>query len=200
VIAAGGFFDGRGLAAALGYGAAGIAMGTRFLMTEESPVPRATLERYVAVTDPAQIRVSAALDGLPQRMIDNPYLLRLEGFGPLRRTLFALRTADAWRRQSGMSFTEMMALGIKALREHDYTASQTLMAANAPFLIQRAIVDGVPDQGVLPSGQVASVIGAIEPCATLIARIVDQAAARLDALTAMRDLPGSNLTAQVGEI
>jgi len=31
VIAAGGFFDGRGLAAALAYGAAGIAMGTRFL-------------------------------------------------------------------------------------------------------------------------------------------------------------------------
>ena len=199
VIAAGGFFDGRGLAAALGYGAAGIAMGTRFLMTEESPVPRATLERYVAVTDPAQIRVSAALDGLPQRMIDNPYLLRLEGFGPLRRTLFALRTADAWRRQSGMSFAEMIALGIKALREHDYTASQTLMAANAPFLIQRAIVDGVPDQGVLPSGQVAAVIGAIEPCAALIARIVDQAVARLDALAAMRDLPGQKLTSRVGK-
>jgi NAD(P)H-dependent flavin oxidoreductase YrpB (nitropropane dioxygenase family) len=186
VIAAGGFFDGRGLAAALGYGAAGIAMGTRFLMAEESPVPRSTLERYVAVADPAQIRVSAALDGLPQRMIDNPYLLRLEAFGPLRRTLFALRAAEAWRRQSGMSFAQMLALGLKALRQHDYTASQTLMAANAPFLIQRAIVDGMPDEGVLPSGQVAAVIGAIEPCETLIARIVDEAVARLDALAALR--------------
>ena len=38
VIAAGGFFDGRGLVAALAYGAAGIAMGTRFLLTQESPV------------------------------------------------------------------------------------------------------------------------------------------------------------------
>ncbi len=36
VIAAGGFADGRGLAAALAYGAAGIAMGTRFLMTREA--------------------------------------------------------------------------------------------------------------------------------------------------------------------
>ena len=33
VIAAGGFFDGRGLVAALAYGADGIAMGTRFLLT-----------------------------------------------------------------------------------------------------------------------------------------------------------------------
>ena len=45
VVAAGGFFDGRGLAAALAYGASGIAMGTRFLMTSESPVPRAVLDR-----------------------------------------------------------------------------------------------------------------------------------------------------------
>ena len=35
MIAAGGFFDGRGLAAALSYGAAGVAMGTRFLLTSE---------------------------------------------------------------------------------------------------------------------------------------------------------------------
>ena len=38
--AAGGFNDGRGLVAALAFGAAGIAMGTRFLLTRESPVPR----------------------------------------------------------------------------------------------------------------------------------------------------------------
>ena len=42
VIAAGGFKDGRGLVAALAWGAAGIAMGTRFLLTAESPVPSVT--------------------------------------------------------------------------------------------------------------------------------------------------------------
>ena len=36
VIGAGGFFDGRGLVAALAYGAEGIAMGTRFLLTAET--------------------------------------------------------------------------------------------------------------------------------------------------------------------
>ena len=38
VIAAGGFADGRGLAAALALGAEGIAMGTRFMTTRESPL------------------------------------------------------------------------------------------------------------------------------------------------------------------
>ena len=191
VVAAGGFFDGRGLAAALGYGAAGIAMGTRFLMTAESPVPHATLQRYVAVTDPAHIRVSDALDGLPQRMIDNPYLLRLERFGRLRRTLFALRTANAWRRDSGLGTRQMLGIALKALREHGYTASQTLMAANAPFLIQRAIVAGQPDEGVLPSGQAAAMIGAIESCETLIARIAADASMRLDALAELRGVAAS---------
>ena len=53
VIAAGGFFDGRGLAAALSYGAAGVAMGTRFLLTSDSTVPDAVKQRYL----------DAALDG-----------------------------------------------------------------------------------------------------------------------------------------
>ena len=52
VVAAGGIVDGRGLAAALAYGAVGIAMGTRFLLTRESPVPGASKDRYLkAATD-----------------------------------------------------------------------------------------------------------------------------------------------------
>lgn len=39
VLAAGGIADGRGLAAALAMGADGVLMGTRFLATQESPVP-----------------------------------------------------------------------------------------------------------------------------------------------------------------
>jgi NAD(P)H-dependent flavin oxidoreductase YrpB (nitropropane dioxygenase family) len=47
VIAAGGFFDGRGLVAALAYGAAGIAMGTRFLLTADSAVGDAVKQVYL---------------------------------------------------------------------------------------------------------------------------------------------------------
>src|SRR3546814_20599597 len=49
-LGAGGFHDGRGLVAALAYGADGIAMGTRFLLTKESHVPDAVKDRYVGAS------------------------------------------------------------------------------------------------------------------------------------------------------
>lgn len=51
VVANGGFTDGRGLVAALALGADGVAMGTRFLMTRESPMPEAVKARYLAATE-----------------------------------------------------------------------------------------------------------------------------------------------------
>ncbi len=181
VVAAGGFYNGRGLAGALAYGAAGIAMGTRFLMTAESPVPRATLQKYLDAKDPSKIRASTAVDGMPQRMIDNPYLLRLESGGLLHRLFVALSSAWQWRAHTNMSIAHMLRTALKALGEGD-SAIQTMMAANAPVLIQRAMVEGRPDEGVLPSGQVASNIDALPTVAELIAGIVAEAEARLNAL------------------
>ena len=97
VVAAGGFKDGRGLVAALAWGAEGIAMGTRFLMTADSPVPQATKERYVACRNPADIIVSTAMDGMPQRMVMNEVLAELERAGPLKKLLIALRNGLAFR-------------------------------------------------------------------------------------------------------
>src|SRR5205807_2678945 len=51
VIAAGGVMDGRGLAAALALGAAGVQMGTRFLLAEEAALPSAYRERLLAAGD-----------------------------------------------------------------------------------------------------------------------------------------------------
>ena len=67
VIASGGFADGRGLAAALAYGAVGIAMGTRFLLTQESPIAPASKQRYLQTTTD-QIVLTNKVDGLPQRL------------------------------------------------------------------------------------------------------------------------------------
>ena len=50
VIASGGIADGRGLAAALALGAQAVSLGTRFLASEEAPIPRAYKEAVVAST------------------------------------------------------------------------------------------------------------------------------------------------------
>jgi NADH:quinone reductase (non-electrogenic) len=51
ILACGGFADGRGLIAALALGAEGINMGTRFLLTQESPLHPALKAHMVAATE-----------------------------------------------------------------------------------------------------------------------------------------------------
>lgn len=103
VIAAGGFYDGRGLLAALAYGASGIAMGTRFLMTSDSKVPAETLQRYLATKDAEKIAISHLVDGMPQRMIPNEYLAMLEKASPMKRLRIALGLALQWKAETGMT-------------------------------------------------------------------------------------------------
>lgn len=62
------------------------------------------------------------------------------------------------------------------------TASQAIMSANAPMIIQKAMVDGEPALGVLPSGQVAGVIDDLPSCADLVNNIVAEAQQRLSQL------------------
>jgi NAD(P)H-dependent flavin oxidoreductase YrpB (nitropropane dioxygenase family) len=175
VIAAGGFSTGRGLAAALAAGAAGIAMGTRFLMTRDSPTPAATLERYLAVEDPAHIKVSLAVDGMRHRMIDNAFIRRLESAGPLRRLLIALGSARRWQRETGMTHRQALGILRRALREDPAALAQTVMAANQPVLLQHSMVEGRAEAGILPSGQVAAAIDRLISVEELIETIVNDA-------------------------
>lgn len=185
VVAAGGFKDGRGLLAALSWGADGIAMGTRFLMTEESPVPRETLQRYVDCKNPADIIVSKAMDGLPQRMIMNELLAELEKASPLKKLFIAMRNGLAFRKHTGASIPSLLKSALAMSRDDDMTAAQAIMSANAPMIIQKAMVEGEPARGVLPSGQVAGVIDELLSCEKLIGSIVTEAEQRL-ALLAVR--------------
>ena len=182
VVAAGGFKDGRGLLAALSWGADGIAMGTRFLMTEESPVPRETLQRYVDCKNPGEIIVSKAMDGLPQRMIMNELLSELEKASTLRKLFIAMRNGLAFRQHTGATFFSLLKSAIAMSKDDDMTAAQAIMSANAPMIIQKAMVDGEPARGVLPSGQVAGVIDELLSCENLINSIVEEAEQRLTLL------------------
>jgi nitronate monooxygenase len=61
------------------------------------------------------------------------------------------------------------------------------MAANAPMLTKRAMVEGNPARGILPSGQVAGLIEDRPTVQELVDRIGAEAQERLDALCALRE-------------
>jgi nitronate monooxygenase len=174
VIAAGGFKDGRGLVAALALGAQGVAMGTRFLLTAESPVPPQTAQRYfaAALTD---VIVTSEIDGLPQRVVANELVRALEAKGGAAKLLFALRNALAFRRVSGASLPALLRSALALRANERLTRAQLLMAANAPMLAKAAMNDGDPVGGYLPSGTVAGVIADRPTCAELIERIMREA-------------------------
>ncbi|MFG2194052.1 NAD(P)H-dependent flavin oxidoreductase [Streptomyces sp. NPDC048639] len=185
VIAAGGFFDGRGLAAALAYGAAGVAMGTRFLLTSDSTVPDAVKAAYLAAAV-RDVTVTRKVDGLPHRMLRSDLVDSLERSGRSRALLRAVRHAAAFRKVSGLSWRRMVRDGLALRHGKDLTWSQVLLAANTPMLLRASMVDGRTDLGVMAAGQVAGLIDDLPSCADLVDRVMAEAYARLDTLSGLR--------------
>lgn len=181
VIAAGGFSDGRGLAAALAYGAVGIAMGTRFLLTEESPVPAATKAAYLAASTDA-ILVTTKLDGIPQRMVRTPLMDRIEKSGPLAMWLRAFEAGLAMKRQTGASWMHFFRTARDMTAHGAMPLKQAMMAATMPMLIQKAVVHGDIEHGVMATGVVGGRIAEIPSCQQLVGRIIAEAEDRLAAL------------------
>ncbi|MFE6485353.1 NAD(P)H-dependent flavin oxidoreductase [Streptomyces sp. NPDC057757] len=185
VVAAGGFHDGRGLVAALAFGAAGVAMGTRFLLTSDSTVPAAVKAKYLAATV-RDVTVTTAVDGLPHRMLRTDLVDSLEGAGRTRALAQAVRRAAGFRRMSGLSWPAMIRDGLAMKHGKDLSWSQVLLAANTPMLLRSAMVDGRTDVGVMASGQVAGVIDDLPSCAELVERIMAEAEETLKGLEALR--------------
>jgi nitronate monooxygenase len=98
VIAAGGIADGRGIAAALALGAAGVQIGTAFLTCAESAAP-AVHRAALMASDGSDTRPTRAFSGRPARGVINRYVDAMEAHedglpdfplmntvtGPLRR-------------------------------------------------------------------------------------------------------------------
>ncbi len=98
VVAAGGLADGRGMAAALALGAAGIQMGTRFICSTECPAHDNYKQRIVRAHDRATIVTGDSFNH-PVRCIRGPFVRRL---GALE--------------QEGISETEFLDYGAGKLR------------------------------------------------------------------------------------
>lgn len=181
VLGAGGFFDGRGLAAALAYGADGIAMGTRFLLTAESQVPDNVTSIYLGTPLTGTV-VTSAIDGAPQRVIRTAMIEALEKSPGLLRFPRAAGNAVRFGRQAGVSMVDLARTGLQMRKDQELTWAQMALAANAPMMTRAAMVDGDPEVGILPTGQVVGAIDDLPTVAELIERIMDEAAATLRGL------------------
>jgi enoyl-[acyl-carrier protein] reductase II len=78
VLAGGGLADGRGLVAALAFGAQGVWMGTRFIATDEARAHQ-NFKDKIGATDTAGTIVTRGHSGKPCRLIRNNYTASWEG-------------------------------------------------------------------------------------------------------------------------
>jgi NAD(P)H-dependent flavin oxidoreductase YrpB (nitropropane dioxygenase family) len=179
VIAAGGFRDGRGLVAAMAYGASGIAMGTRFLLTRESTVPDRIKALYVKTPVTGTV-VTRHIDGAPQRVIRTDVIDGLERAGRMRRFWRALRNAFRFRKATGASRIALLREARAMRTNQDVPLAQLLMAANAPMMTRASMIEGRDDVGILPTGQVVGLIDELPSVAELIERIVAEAEGALE--------------------
>jgi NAD(P)H-dependent flavin oxidoreductase YrpB (nitropropane dioxygenase family) len=171
VVAAGGFFDGRGLAAALSYGAAGVGMGTRFLLTQDSAVPDAVKQLYLDADLNGTV-VTAKVDGMPHRMLKTPFVEEIEESSTVRRIGPTMRRTWEFKKDSGMSWAALLKDGRTMKKTQGRTLGQLALAANTPTMLRSGLVEGDTSAGVLAAGQVAGVIEDLPTCAELVERIV----------------------------
>ncbi len=179
VVAAGGFYDGRGLAAALSYGAAGVGMGTRFLLTQDSAVPDAVKQLYLEQTLTGTV-VTTKVDGMPHRMLRTALVEELEGTSAMKRFGPTMRRTLEFKRSSGMSWLPSPRTAASMRKTQGRTLGQMALAANTPDDAPgRVWSTATPSAGVLAAGQVVGVIDDLPTCEELIERIVTRAVAEL---------------------
>ncbi len=167
-------------------GAAGVAMGTRFLLTTDSTVPDAVKQQYLQSALDGTV-VSTRVDGIPHRVLRTGLVEKLESGSKVRGFTAAVVNAAKFKKMSQMSWASMVRDGLAMRHGKDLTWSQVLMAANTPMLLKAGLVDGNTGAGVLASGQVAGIIEDLPSCAQLIESIVADAVKHLQAANSLID-------------
>jgi NAD(P)H-dependent flavin oxidoreductase YrpB (nitropropane dioxygenase family) len=188
VVAAGGYFDGRGLVAALAYGASGVAMGTRFLLTSDSTVPMEVKKQYLGTSVTGTV-VTTKIDGAPHRVIRTELVDQMDSASAITAVPKAIANAAKFRKYTGLSWFQMAREGLQMKKRMDLPWAEVIMAGNTPILTKVTLVDGDLDAGILPTGQVVGVIDDLPSADEVVQRIIAEAETTLDRLAGRT--PGS---------
>jgi nitronate monooxygenase len=127
IVAAGGIMDGRGLVASLALGAAGVLIGTRFMVARESGTFQAYQERMLAAKETETI-ITRSFTGRPARAIRNQFIEEYHKSGnePLAWPLQALAADDIYKVAQRRGETEYFPLlagqGLRLLKRNQSAA------------------------------------------------------------------------------
>eukprot|EP00611_Tribonema_gayanum_P019654 TRINITY_DN3444_c0_g1_i1.p1 TRINITY_DN3444_c0_g1~~TRINITY_DN3444_c0_g1_i1.p1 ORF type:complete len:388 (-),score=141.84 TRINITY_DN3444_c0_g1_i1:320-1411(-) len=168
LVAAGGFATGGGLLAALALGADGVAMGSRFAVSKESPLHSAVKDRVVELSE-ADTIYSKNFDGLWARVMKTPAASRAcaKPTGALAAALTSVRAA----RRMGMPLWKV-APALATQWDKMYTLALFGAATEA---IQAATVDGNLQDGVQFIGQVQGLINQVLSAEEIVQLVMAEA-------------------------
>ncbi len=171
VIGAGGFADGRGLVAAMALGAQGIAMGSRFSITQESPIHQNTKQTVIdnAIEDTL---ITEKLDGMDCRVMKSPAAEKMDK-APTN-LLAALKNSFKVSKSLGIPWVKV-AFG--ALLTGPEKVMQLARSANASEALDLAIKQGDVVNGVHLVGQVQGRIKDTPTVEEVMQRVIKEAEA-----------------------
>lgn len=178
VIGAGGYVDGKSLAAALALGAEGIAMGSRLAATKEAEIADAIKQTWVNMTEEDTV-IDPAFDGINCRVLRNKKADELmEKHLPITDVMWA---GLAMKKELKLSYPEMIrtALNMKSMEAGvgggKRKWADVMRFAIGGSLFRKATVGGDPVEGLLMAGQGAGRIKDIPTVKELLDRTMAEA-------------------------
>ena len=174
VAAAGGFCDGGGLVAAMALGAEGVSMGTRFLVTQESPVPLHIKQHYIQSTENDTI-VTPVITGTRCRGLKCEVVEVLERERGATALFKGITGAFHLAREFQVPVWKMILSGFQMKKALGVPITDLAHAAWGSQKMRAAFINGDIEMGFMPCGQVVGRIDDIPTCKELIERIVREA-------------------------
>jgi NAD(P)H-dependent flavin oxidoreductase YrpB (nitropropane dioxygenase family) len=174
VLAAGGFCDGRSLVAALALGAEGIYMGTRFTVTQESPIPEASKQLYLRATEEDTV-LTPFVTGTRARGLKNKLGELAERGGQKISMAQTIRYALEVSRSFKVPLWKVLSSGLRMKKLSKVSWSDLGYIPAGIIKLKEGLVDGDVDWGWFPSGQVCGRIADIPTCKELIEGIIKEA-------------------------